>query len=241
MAGRYKYYTVAESSSTELREYETLRQEINNRTTISYTLVALDLAALGGGLSVVDKSRAILVGLAIISTLLWLYWTDHAAQVQRIAAYIAIYLAPKISAEVGRPVLQWEIFLRRLSAGGESAHEALFGLDTSIPKSEFRPIVSSDWYTTLLFGGSPPVLLILYIVANVNASALTTIEVSFAAAAGAALWIYALIHYRRLKRAAPVIASAILTANDRAEREEKPIQEPGSTESEGTESADSTG
>jgi hypothetical protein len=71
---------------------------------------------------------------------------------------------------------------------------------------------------------------------------LTAIEVGFAAAAGAALWIYALIHYRRLKRAVPVIASAILAANDRIEREEKKlIQKPGPTEFEGTESADTTG
>ena len=234
-----------ESSSVELREYETLRQEINNRTTISYTLVALDLAALGGGLSVVDKSKAILAALAGISALLWLYWTDHAAQVQRIAAYIAIYLAPKISAAEGRAVLQWEIFLRRLTAGGESAHGALFGPDASTSKSEFRPIVSSDWYTTLLFGGSPPLLLALYIASyiasNTNTNVLTVTEVGFATAAVAALWIYALISYYRLKRAVPVIASAILAANGSAKDEKTPLQKSESAGPEGTESAGTNG
>jgi hypothetical protein len=232
---------VTERHSADLLEYETLRQEINNRTTISYTLVALDLAALGGGLSVVDKSRAILAGLAVISTLLWLYWTDHAFQVQRIASYIAISLAPKISAEEGHAVLQWEVFLRRLTAGGMSAQEALFGPGGPIPKSRFRPIVSSDWYTTLLFGGSPPLLLALYIAANVKANTLTAIEVGIASAAVAGLWTYALINYRRMKRTVPVLAEAILAANDHNERGEELIQKPESADFEGAESADNTG
>jgi len=224
---------MADTSAADLREYETLRQEINNRTTISYTLVALDLAALGAGLSVVDKSKAILAALAAISSLLWLYWIDHSGQVQRIAAYIAISLAPRVSAAEGRPVLQWEVFLRQLTAGGKSAHEALSGPRKPVPESSFRPIVSSDWYTTLLFGGSPPLLLTLYIAANIKAGGLTAAEVGITAAAGTALWVYALISYRRLKRAVPVIAEAILAANDRTECEEEPVQRPEAAAPEG--------
>lgn len=203
-------YTVTDA---HLREYETLRQEINNRTTIAYTLVALDLAALGGGLSIVNKSKAILVALAAISSVLWLYWIDHGAQVRRIAAYIAIDLAPKISADAGEPALQWEVFLRRLTAGGTSAREALFGSAQLFAERDFRPIVSSDWYTTLLFGGSPPLLLSLYIAANIKANLPTAIEVGIATTATMWLWIYALISYYRLKRAEPIIVAAILAAN----------------------------
>lgn len=232
---------MAERGTADLREYDTLRQEINNRTTISYTLVALDLAALGGGLSVVDKSKAILAALAAISTLLWLYWTDHAAQVQRIAAYIAINLAPKISAIEGQTVLQWEVFLRQLTTGGESAHKALFGQERTVSEFKLRPIVSSDWYTTLLFGGSPPLLLALYIAANIKANTLTAIEVGIACAVGMGLWVYGLISYLRLKRAVPIIAKAILLANEPNEREEAPVQEPGSPELEVVESADKDG
>ena len=231
----YKSCSVADNRSADLREYETLRQEINNRTTISYTLVALDLAALGGGLSVVDKSKAILVALAAISSLLWLYWIDHAAQVQRIAAYIAINLAPRISADEEHPVLQWEIFLRRLTAGGKSAHIAMFGPDRPIPESAFGPIVSSDWYTTLLFGGSPPLLLALYIAANVKASTLTAAEVAIATVAAAGLWTYALISYHRLKRVIPVIAEAILAANDSTGSERPTAQKSEAPETERTE------
>ena len=192
---------------------------INNRTTISYTLVALDLAALGGGLSIVNKSKAILVALAAISSVLWLYWIDHAAQVHRIAAYIAIELAPKISAAAGEPVLQWEVFLRRLTAGGASAREVLFGSAQPFAERDLRPIVSSDWYTTLLFGGSPPPLLSLYIIAaNIKANLPTAIEVGIATTATMWLWIYALISYDRLKRAEPVIVAAILAANTASQK-----------------------
>ena len=221
-----------ETYASDLREYETLRQEINNRTTISYTLVALDLAALGAGLSVVDKSRAILVALAAISSLLWLYWTDHAGQVNRIAAYIAIQLAPKISADEGRPVLQWEAFLRRFNAGGESTYRVLFGPGEAGPRSSIRRVVSSDWYTTLLFGGAPPLLLGLYVAANAKASAPTTAEAGLATAAGALLWIYALISYRHMRRAVSVIAEAILMANDGAAREDSAVGKTMPTEHE---------
>jgi hypothetical protein len=207
-------------ADAHLREYETLRQEINNRTTISYTLIALDLAALGGGLSVVNKSKAILVALAAISSLLWLYWTDHAAQVRRIAAYIAIDLAPKISAAIGEPALQWEVFLRRLTAGGTSAREVLFGPTQLFRERDFRRIVSSDWYTTLLFGGSPLLLLGLYVVANINAGPSTVIEVGIATAATMWLWTYALISYWRMKRVEPIIVAAILAANSNSTRDQ---------------------
>jgi len=207
-------------ADAHLREYETLRQEINNRTTISYTLIALDLAALGGGLSIVNKSKAILVALAAISSVLWLYWIDHAAQVHRIAAYIAIDLAPKVSSAIGEPALQCEVFLRRLTAGGASAREVLFGPAQPFADRDFRPIVSSDWYTTLLFGGSPPLLLALYIAANVKANLPTAVEVVIATIATMCLWIYALISYYRLKRAEPVIVSAILAANSAPQRDQ---------------------
>ena len=226
----YQRCTVENTDSADLREYDTLRQEINNRTTIAYTLVALDLAALGGGLSIVDKSKHILVGLAAISSLLWLYWIDHAAQVQRIAAYIAIDIAPRVSAAEGHPVLRWETFLRRLTAGGDSAREVLFGPDPPALSRNFRPIVSSDWYTTLLFGGSPPLLLGLYIIANAKAGPVTAVEVGLAVAAAGGLGCYALISYRRLKHAVPVISAAILAAGSAISQDETTVPQTGGAE-----------
>jgi len=64
----------------EIAEFEGLRQEIGIRITISYTLVALELAALGTGLSLAGKTTQVLGGLAAISSLLWLYWIDNSAQ-----------------------------------------------------------------------------------------------------------------------------------------------------------------
>lgn len=218
----YKNCSMPETGASDLREYETLRQEINNRTTISYTLVALDLAALGAGLSIADKSKAILVALAAISSLLWLYWADHSGQVNRIAAYIAIQLAPRIGADEGRPVLQWEAFLRRFNAGGESTSQVLFGPAQSDPGPSIRRVVSSDWYTTLLFGGAPPLLLGLYVAANARASASAAVEAAIATAAGTVLWAYALINYWHMRRAVSVIAEAILTASNRPLHEEAP-------------------
>jgi hypothetical protein len=82
-----------------LSEYDSLRSEINNRTTLAYTLISLELAAVGAGLSVITKLPDVLLGLAAVSCFLWLFWVDHAGAVYKLASYIALELAPKLSTQ----------------------------------------------------------------------------------------------------------------------------------------------
>lgn len=64
----------------ELVEFQCLRQEIDGRTPLAYGLVALEIAALGASIAVVDKVSDTLLGAAIIPIFLWLFWMDHASQ-----------------------------------------------------------------------------------------------------------------------------------------------------------------
>jgi hypothetical protein len=86
-------------------ELQALRQEISSHFTLSAALVALELAAFGSSLSLVDKSTHVLAALAGISSFLWPLWIDHSTQILKIVAYIAIDLAPRMRQHLGRPVL----------------------------------------------------------------------------------------------------------------------------------------
>lgn len=85
---------MAEDVALDVAELQALRQEIASHFTLSTTLMALELAAFGSSLSLVDKSTYILPVLAVISSFLWLLWIDHSTQILKIAAYISIDLAP---------------------------------------------------------------------------------------------------------------------------------------------------
>jgi hypothetical protein len=155
-------------SGAAIAEFESLRQEIGIRITISYTLVTLELAALGTGLSLAGKTAQVLSGLAAISSLLWLYWIDNSAQQHRLGAYIALYLGPRMSEIEGHPALGWEKFLRKLMTGGPAAEEALFIRQSASASTVMRSHSSPDWYTSVLFGGSTPLLTLLFIVTGIR-------------------------------------------------------------------------
>ena len=71
---------MVEDTALDAAELHTLRQEITSHFTLSATLIALELAAFGSSLSLVDKSTHILAVLAVISSFLWLLWIDHSTQ-----------------------------------------------------------------------------------------------------------------------------------------------------------------
>ncbi len=193
---------MARNSTAEIAEFEGLRQEINNRITISFTLIALELAALGVGLSLVTRITQALVGLAAVSSILWLYWIDNSLQLQRLGLYIAISLGPRMSAIEGRPVLGWEIFFRKLHKGGRAADQLLFGTELA-PDDKgvgLRAAGSADWYTMVLFGGSAPLLSSLYIGASFKSSTGDDALVWVAAVAVLLVWAYAVSRLVNFKR-----------------------------------------
>lgn len=139
-------------------EYETLRQETNIHQTFANALIALELTALGTGISIGGKYIYVLAGLAIATSMLWLSYLDHLGGIIRVAAYIALVLRPRLSVVCGRPVLSWEVFLRR-------TREASEGLTPGacIPRERLREPTLGLTYVSIFFGATPPTLVTLYI------------------------------------------------------------------------------
>jgi hypothetical protein len=73
-ASRRSQPAATDTTAVYVAEYQTLREEINNRLTFSHGLVVADLAALGAGISVARSFPLILIALAVVSALLWLFW-----------------------------------------------------------------------------------------------------------------------------------------------------------------------
>ena len=190
----------------DLVEFQRLRQEIDGRTPLAYGLVALEIAALGASISVVDRVPAALLGAAIISIFLWLFWMDHASQVHRIVAYIALVLAPRIRSD-NPGAFTWEFFNRELEAGGSRSASALFGPATPVSSDHvLRKSGLSDWPIGLLFGGSPPLLLTAY--AFLLNQDFLWLSVAGIIVAGS-LWIYTCLRFRIFIRNLRTINRAI--------------------------------
>jgi hypothetical protein len=128
----------------DLAEFQKLRDEIMARTQLVNTLVGVELAALGAGISSFTSVPDVLIGLAAVSSFLWLLWLDHAEQVQKIAAYIALRLRPRLTVGSDQ-VLRWETYMRQLDRE---------------PRMPHTQAVSN--YIAGLFAGGPLVLLTIY-------------------------------------------------------------------------------
>jgi len=164
-----------------LKEFDACRSEIQNRTTLSYNLIALELGVLGVGVPVGLKNIDLLGGLGLISSLLWLLWLDHTEQIYKLAAYIGTDLR---SALVRRcpDALGWEGFLRRLDQGGA-----------------VRPTNSISTYVWLLYSTVSPILNAVYAVrASYERSSLDGLMVfRFALCLfSLGVWVFAVTQYR---------------------------------------------
>jgi hypothetical protein len=131
-----------DATGIDLAEFQKLRDEITSRMQLQTTIVGAQLAVLGTGLSLLTTSPEILLGLAAISSFLWLLWLDHAEQVHKIGLYVGSTLAPRLR-QVRPGSLGWERFLRHL--------------DREHP--EGRRVGN---YVAVLFGGSSAFLLTTY-------------------------------------------------------------------------------
>jgi hypothetical protein len=203
--------------TVDLAEFDKLRGEIDNRTTLGSNVVALELTAAGASIAVADKAPDALLGLAAVSCCLWLLWLDHAVQVYKVASYIGIQLAPRLAQSAGRPVLGWESYLRRLDAGGQRALEALYpngaGPGVEVPQITGTRSVAS--YVTLLFGGIPVVTIAIYIAVVLNRFDSTALAIRFVAVAlVAVLWVAAVIRFRQFGEGTKDINAALLAAGE---------------------------
>ncbi|MGN9914726.1 hypothetical protein ACTMTJ_45075 [Phytohabitans sp. LJ34] len=207
-----------------LAEFDALRQELNARLAVSYTLLTLELAAVGTGVSIATANSHVLAGLAILTVLLWLFWIDNSTMVQSIGAYIAIDLAPRLTS-AGVPIpLRWEAYMRQLHSGGTSASQVLFGRNDEAEDRGLRRSAGSDWYTSVLFGGSSPTLLFAYMLNNSPASATGWLLMGLLGLGVFTMWVYAAATAVRFHAFLRLIRRAIL---DRA-AESTPDHQQGS-------------
>lgn len=207
-------------SDVALAEFGALRAEIDNRTTLAYALIGLELTALGAGLTVFGTVPHISLALSAVSSFLWLFWCDIAGQIYKIAAYIRIDLAPRLRTGDTDP-LRWEGFLRELDAGGERARMILYphgreDLVRSVQKSN-----SADWYTLLLFGGAPPAFISLYVSQSHAWPGQGGVFLNLLAVfAAATLWFFAIYRFIMFQRTIRTVNQAILTTmTDTSERD----------------------
>ena len=201
---------MGDAIDVDIAEFGALRDEINNRTNLAYTLIGLQLATLGAGLAVIDKVPEVVIGLAAASSFLWLSWLDHVGQIYKIAAYVSLRLSPRLRRQFDG-VLGWELFLRELDAGGSQATQALFpGRDD--PGLKLAPTVSVNWYTGLLFGASPPLLLGGYLASRLLTPERGDVPQLIALAVSTIVWVLALNRYRGYQATVRTINQAILSA-----------------------------
>jgi hypothetical protein len=192
----------------DLAEYDHLRGEIDNRTTLAYGLIALQLAALGAGLSAADKLPEILLGLAMVSSFLWVFWMDHTGQIFKIAAYIALRLAPRLRGATP-DALGWERFFRDLDAGAVPEW-------TNLARGRFpvHTTGSVHLYTGALFGVPPPAFLVAYLVSGVHGSGGGEALRWAGVAAALVLWIATILRFRVYLRMIDAIGDMIRPPGD---------------------------
>ncbi|MEU9857787.1 hypothetical protein [Streptomyces sp. NPDC047974] len=200
----------------DITEFENLRAEINNRTNLAYALITLQLAALGTGLSVMTRLPDVLLGLAAASSFLWLFWVDHAGQVYKIAGYIALELSPQLTADVRRPVLRWEHFLRRIDAGGGTTARALYGASAPRGRVYVQSSTAADVYSMLLFGCTPVLMICGYVVVMLVGGERPAVLVVAPAAAATGLWMYTVTRFRGFRRMVGTIGTAIRASDPNA-------------------------
>jgi hypothetical protein len=185
----------------DLAEFQKLRDEIMARTQLVNTLVGVELAAVGTGISSFTSIPDVLIGLAAVSSFLWLLWLDHAEQVQKIAAYIALRLRPRLTVGSDQ-VLRWETYMRQLDRE---------------PKMPHTQAVSN--YIAGLFAGGPLVLLTIYgLVVSDRFEDGSFPQVARFVGLGVAvlLWVVTLRQYRVFRGVVATIERAIVEAREDA-------------------------
>jgi hypothetical protein len=183
------------SDDAHLAEYEALRAEILSRTQIGNGLMTLEIAALGAGLSSFAAMPEVLVGLAAVSSVLWLLWIDQAGQVWKLALYIAERLAPELQKRAPA-ALGWERFMREFDKGGNAGSAITSNINV---------------YMTLVFGGVPPLLLIGFVIYSDSWFGGKGAFRVLALLVATGLWLFACRAYGQFRRAIRVVDERIIS------------------------------
>jgi hypothetical protein len=202
---------MAEAVELDAAEIQSLRQEITTRIGLMQAIVAIELAAVGTGLTILHDYAHVLAGLAAISSFLWLLWIDQSISTYKIAAYLAIEVAPRMQEITARRTLGWEAFLRRVESGGQESVHALYQ-GAPPPSGGIVRSIRADWYVPLLFGAAPPLLLTLYIKASSGIEASMWL-IGLASLIGGLLWLFTISRFIDFVRNTKVIDKAILAAD----------------------------
>lgn len=210
-AARIQQPESAPGIALDTAELQSLRQEITTRITLMNGIIALELATIGTGLTAISQADFILVGLAAASSFLWLLWMDQSLYTYKIAAYLAVELAPRLGELVRRPVLGWEGFVRLIEANGESSEHALYPYSSGTKRRLRFSGRHAEWYVPLLFLVTPLLLLARYTV-EAHKSAFS---IAAACVVGGSVWVYTVTRFTLLMRDISVLNDAILAARTR--------------------------
>lgn len=196
------------SFELDTTEAQGLRQEITTRITLMNALIALELATLGTGLAVISKPSFLLVGMGAASSFLWLLWMDQSLYTYKIAAYLSVELAPRLSQLARRRVLGWEAFLRHIESNGEKSRQALYPHTAGGGRQLLHCGRHAEWYVPMLFAVTPPWLLALYIISSHDKPT----PILTACLVGGSMWIYTIIRFALLMHDIRVFNKAIAAA-----------------------------
>jgi hypothetical protein len=106
LAGARTQQEISARSSAARLEYDKLKDEIANRSTLQSAIMTLNIAAVGtlGGFVLGRKADNLLLLLLIpLSAAMGLWWLDHARSIDRIGTYIREDLWPRIIGRERRP------------------------------------------------------------------------------------------------------------------------------------------
>lgn len=155
-----------EPGDVDLMEFQRLRSEIDNRTTISESIIIAHITALATGLSLLEKVPDVLLALSYVSSLLWLSWLAHTRQIYKLSGYIAIVLAPRLPKLPEKRALYWEEYSRMVDRVGTRA----FGLSyPHLLKEAIATIATAAHYQNIswfigMFFMCGPLLLFIYVI-----------------------------------------------------------------------------
>ncbi len=138
----------------DLEEYRQLRAEVLTRLTLHNQLTSYAVTAMAAALAVLSSYPDVLLALSFLASWFWLLYTSHDGHIFRIAHYIAVDLAPRLT--VGdRAVLGWEAYLRKFDTTGlEVRGEAV--------KKKMASKMGVNTSTAVIFGGSTPIMTLIF-------------------------------------------------------------------------------
>ena len=160
-----------DSNDVDLVEFQRVRAEIDNRTTISETIILGHITALGTGLSLSGKVPDVLLALSYVSSLLWLSWLAHTRQIYKLSGYVATQLGPRFPHPPVKRALYWEEYSRMVDRVGLTAYELTYPELLAKATATTNQHQNISWFIGLFFACGPLLLSIyVFIVARKQCS-----------------------------------------------------------------------